>query len=79
MKDFFFSVKFAVICALVNTAFNMYIDGINSFGDVMYHMMVFICLVWFWRCVPYIVSYAFGVIIAIIVILFTAIKAIFSN
>ena len=79
MQDLFFSVKFAVICALVHTALYVYIDGINSFGDVIFHVMVFIFLVLLWRCVPYIVCGAFGVIIGIIIILFRVIQGIFSK
>ena len=79
MQDFFFSVKFAVICALVHTAFYVYIEGINSFGDVIFYVMLFIFLVLLWRCVPYIVCSAFGVIIGIIIILFRIIQGIFSE
>ena len=79
MQDLFFSVKFAVICALVHTALYVYIDGINSFGDVICYVTVFICLVLFWRCVPYIVCGAFGVIIGIIITLFRVIQIIFSK
>ena len=79
MQDFFFSVKFAVICALIHTAFYVYIDGINSFGDVIFHVMIFIFLVLLWRCVPYIVICAFCAVIVIIITLFRIIQGIFSK
>ena len=79
MEDFFFSVKLAVICALVHTTFYVYIEGINSFGDVIFYVMLFIFLVLLWRCVPYIVIYAFCAVIVIIITLFRIIQGIFSK
>ena len=79
MQDLFFSVKFAVICALVHTALYVYNEGINSFSDVIFYVILFIFLVLLWRCAPYIVCGAFGVIIGIIITLFRVIQGIFSK
>lgn len=77
-NNFFFSTKFAVILAIIWLCFEMYNDGIHTFGDGLYYVLIFPLYVLMCRCLPYIVCFVFGAVLAIVHLVFSWIGMIFN-